>query len=227
MIISKLKLMYKKIRRLFYQTRQSSYSQCGEDMIVRFYLNKKRGYYVDIGAYHPIKISNTYHFFKKGWKGINIDGSKEGIDLFKKRRPNDINLNLFIGKDDGKYVDFFVFKNRELNTGKEEALELIKKYHNETPIKKERILMNSLSTVLDKYLPKNQEIDLLNIDVEGLDLEVLTSNNWEKYRPFILLIEDHKSIYDFLDSPIHKYLYNLEYKLGGFSMHSYIFIKDN
>ncbi len=53
-----------------------SYSQFWEDMLLNFYfLRQQQGFYIDIGAYHPIQLSNTYHFYKRGWREINIDAT--------------------------------------------------------------------------------------------------------------------------------------------------------
>ena len=69
------------------------YSQNGEDLILnRFLENKKNGFYIDIGAHHPIRFSNTYLFYKKGWRGINIDAMPGSMDLFNKIRSRDINI---------------------------------------------------------------------------------------------------------------------------------------
>lgn len=226
-MIKKLKNLYKKISRLSYKTYNYSYSQCGEDMIANYYLPEKYGFFVDIGAYHPVRISNTYHFYKKGWRGINIDGSKVAIALFNQKRSNDINLNCFIGKDEGMQVEFYTFNKRELNTGSKSRLNDIEKYHNEKPVNVERINVIKLSTILDKFMPEEVTIDLLNIDVEGFDLEVLESNNWDKYRPKVIIIEAHMSIYSFIDSDIHEFLSKQGYLLGGYSMHSYVFHRNS
>ena len=72
---------------------------------------------------------------------------------------------------------------------------------------KEKIRVQPLADILDEYLPAGQEIDLLNIDVEGLDLQVLKSNNWEKYCPNVILIEDYSVQEVGLEnSDIHQYL---------------------
>ena len=63
----------------------------------KYFNNKKKGIYIDVGAYHPIRLSNTMFSYDKGWKGINIDVSKKSIDLFNLVRPRDINLNIVIG----------------------------------------------------------------------------------------------------------------------------------
>jgi len=62
---------------------KKTYSLFGEDLKVKkIFQNKKKGFYVDVGAYHPLKINNTYLLYKKGWNGINIDVSSFSIDLF-------------------------------------------------------------------------------------------------------------------------------------------------
>ncbi|MDX9799068.1 MAG: hypothetical protein RBT05_09445 [Bacteroidales bacterium] len=76
-----------------------SFSQEGEDMLLSklFELNEK-GFFVDIGAHHPIRFSNTYKLYLKGWRGINIDAMPNSMDLFKKYRSEDINLEIPIAK---------------------------------------------------------------------------------------------------------------------------------
>ena len=76
---------------------KKSYSMFGEDLIIdKIFKNKKKGTYVDVGCYHPIDGNNTYLLFKRGWNGINIDLNKTSIDLFKKARNKDLNLNFAI-----------------------------------------------------------------------------------------------------------------------------------
>ena len=69
------------------------YSQNGEDLILnRFLENKEKGFFIDVGAHHPIRFSNTYLFYKKGWSGINIDAMPGSMTKFNKIRPKDINI---------------------------------------------------------------------------------------------------------------------------------------
>jgi hypothetical protein len=81
---------------LFYRTKiffpLNTYSTFGEDLILQKFLKKKKGFYVDIGCYHPYEGNNTYLLYKKGWSGINIDIQKINIDLFNVARPDDINI---------------------------------------------------------------------------------------------------------------------------------------
>ena len=70
-----------------------SYSQEGEDMILmRLFENQKMGFYVDVGAHHPKRFSNTYFFYKLGWKGINVDAMPGSMTAFNRIRARDINI---------------------------------------------------------------------------------------------------------------------------------------
>lgn len=78
---------------------EKSYSQEGEDLILkRFFSNKEKGFYIDIGAHHPKRFSNTYLFYSKGWNGINIDAMPGSMRLFNQIRKRDLNLEVPIAK---------------------------------------------------------------------------------------------------------------------------------
>jgi len=164
-----------------------SYSQKGEDLIIdKMFNGKKNGFYVDVGANNPYDCSNTARFYKKGWKGINIEPIPNNLSRFKKERPLDINLNIGIGTKEGSF-DFYEFEEDMLSTfSKNEAEEEIKK--GKKLVKKHRIKIKKLSNILSKYA-KNKEIDFLSIDTEGFDMEVLKSNDWKKFRPKTICIE--------------------------------------
>ena len=81
---------------------QKSYSQEGEDMVLeRIFAGKKGGFYVDVGAHHPRRFSNTYFFYRKGWKGINIEPNPEAIHAFQSDRKRDTNLQCGISDRPG------------------------------------------------------------------------------------------------------------------------------
>lgn len=167
-----------------------SYSQEGEDMIVkRFMEHVGRGFYVDVGAYHPKRFSNTYYFYKKGWRGINIDATPGSMQLFNKLRPRDINLEVAVSNTE-ETLTFHKFNNAPINTF---SKELSRKRNHHGPFKiREEVPMKTkpLSKILDRHLSPDQEIDFLTIDVEGMDLQVLQSNNWQRYRPTLVLVEE-------------------------------------
>lgn len=166
-----------------------SFSQEGEDRVLMRYLGTRNsGYYVDIGAHHPYRFSNTKIFYKMGWRGINIEPSPPAFKLFLRDRKRDINLNIGISETTG-LLDYYVFDEPALNTF---DINLVNSRLKETSyrvIDKKKIPVDRLDNVLNKYLSKGQDIDFFSIDVEGLDLEVLRSNNWDLFRPKMVLVE--------------------------------------
>ena len=92
--MNKLKYLYYMYYRPKIFFSRKSYSMYGEDLIINnFFKKKKKGFYVDVGCYHPIDGSNTHLLFRRGWEGINIDVNSLSIDLFKAARKNDKNVN--------------------------------------------------------------------------------------------------------------------------------------
>ena len=206
-----------------------SFSQEGEDMILnRFFENKLNGFYIDIGAHHPKRFSNTYNFYAKGWRGINIDAMPKSMDVFNIERPNDINLEIAISNKKGEQT-YYMFNEPALNTLSNE--EAMKKdgLLNYKIVERIEVKTHPLKEVLDKYLENNQKIDFMTIDVEGLDLEVLETNNWEKYRPTIVLVEDLNKT-PLLDLPsksrVYKYMNDNNYTLVAKTFNT-LFFKDN
>jgi FkbM family methyltransferase len=193
---------------------QYSYSQDGEDMVLKTFLNKDKGYYVDVGAHHPIRFSNTAYFYKKGWNGINIEPTPILIKDFQRYRKRDVNLNLGITNQASEFT-FYMFSDSALNSfDKELSLER----HEKSPykiVKEKKIKTCRLSDILDKYLPQNQKIDFFSIDVEGFDLDVLKSNDWEKYIPDFIVIEtlSEFSLEKMKEDKIYNYLTEQHYKL--------------
>lgn len=198
-LIDKKNIFLKKYKR-------SYYSQFGEDVILSKILKEKDGFYVDVGAYHPKHFSNTYLLFQRGWKGINIDPNPLTIKLFNKYRKKDVNLQIGISRD-SEQKTFYLFSHSNWNTFSKEKAAEWKKKPEVHYLGEQSTHCLPLREVLDKYLPANTKIGLLNIDAEGLDREVLESNNWTKYRPRVLVIEcvnfnpahpEQNDIYSFL-----------------------------
>jgi FkbM family methyltransferase len=167
-----------------------SWSQEGEDQILRrIFERQEKGFYVDVGAHHPMRFSNTYLFYKRGWKGINIDAMPGSMESFLTHRPRDLNLELGIAAKEQK-LDYYVFNEPALN-GFSRQLSENRSNSNTNYIIQEviKVQVLPLSSVLDYHLPRGQHIDFMSVDVEGLDLEVLRSNDWSKYRPSFVLAE--------------------------------------
>lgn len=166
---------------------QKSYSQTGEDLILNnFFKYKKNGVYVDVGANDPKKFNNTYLFYTKGWRGINIEPNIKKIKQLKRSRPQDINLNLGVGESVNE-LNFYEFKPDTLSTFSNEIANQYQQMgHKLKEVKKVQVL--PLKEVFEKYL-SSPKIDFMTVDTEGHDLDVLKSNDWTKYRPTYLIIE--------------------------------------
>lgn len=195
--------------------RNNSYAQEGEDLIIDKLLKyKKSGFYVDIGAHHPVKFSNTFIFYKRGWNGINVDAMPDSMKEFEKMRPRDINLQAAISNNNSE-ATFYIFNEPALNTLNAEEAKNKDNKNGYKIIRELKLKTLKLSEILDKQLLENQEIDFLSIDTEGNDLKVLKSNNWEKYKPKLVLVEDlkFKNIEDYYQSETYIFMKNLNYSV--------------
>lgn len=170
-----------------------SFSQEGEDMILsKIFGTKNTGFYVDVGAHHPQRFSNTYRFYLRGWRGINIDAMPGSMDLFKELRPEDINLEAAIS-DSAQELTYYMFDEPALNGFSPEIAANRAGSSRWQLLETRFIKTQTLADILDQYLPLEQKIDFLSIDVEGLDYQVLASNDWQKYRPKVVLVEELKT----------------------------------
>jgi FkbM family methyltransferase len=202
-----------------------SFSQHAEDLIAESYLTDvTEGFYVDIGAHHPVRLSNTYRFYRKGWKGINVDPNPAAIDKFRARRPQDINIEAGIASVAGT-MTYFMFDTPEVNTISE-SMALKQAADGYKLIGKRSVEVLTLASLLDRHLASNQEIDLLSIDVEGLDTEVLESNNWKKYCPRLILVElNDADVRGALESSTARYLMSKNYRFIAKSYNTLAFIR--
>jgi len=167
---------------------QISYSQSGEDLIIKFIfdaLNIKNPTYVDIGAHHPRYINNTAIFYNDGSTGINIEPDPDLYKRFVDERPNDINLNLGIGKHKG-VLTFYIMSTPTLNTF---SLEEAKRYEKEgfSILKTLSVNVDNINDVIKQYVGKAP--GFVNLDVEGIDFEILKSYDFKKYSPTVWCIE--------------------------------------
>lgn len=203
----------------------SSHSQFGEDMILRSILgNKRNGFYIDIGAHHPVYYSNTYHFYLKGWNGINIDAIPGGMKIFSSLRPRDINIEACISNKANDEVDFFEFSKPALNTfDKNYAENVIAK--GELLLRKTTMRTKTLQQILEENNFINHEIDFLSIDIEGVDEVVLKSLDFDKIRPKVMVFEDHSfELSKARESELLSFLIGKDYKFAAKSGPSIIVV---
>ena len=177
---------------LGYDSYAPSFSSAGEDMILRHILgsDKMSGFYVDIGAFHPKLFSNTYFFYLNGWRGINVEARPGSKELFDKVRPRDINLEIGVSRERGSLTYYFIAEDSPMNSFSSDFLrqiEMLDQVRSEIPVS-----TMPLAEILERHVPPGQSIDFMNVDVEGHDFEVLESNDWKRFRPRIIVVEDEK-----------------------------------
>lgn len=206
-----------------------SYSQEGEDMILRRLFEKqKMGFYVDVGAHHPKRFSNTYFFYKQGWNGINIDAMPNSMKLFNKIRPRDINIEKPVSEKK-QVLTYYAFNEPALNGfSKNLSQERASKDNDNHIIFEKNIETSTLEEILDENLPKNHQIDFLSIDVEGLDFMVLKSNDFEKYKPKVILIEILGNRFsDIENNEIAEFLKQYNYSVYAKAVNTVIFAENS
>ena len=167
-----------------------SYSQEGEDLVLARILGELKittGFFVDIGAHHPMRFSNTNYFYRRGWRGINVDALPGTKKLFQRMRPRDITIECGVGSQAG-VLKYFSFNEPALNTFSEQeaARKNISPYHIINTI---QVPVVTLKQILDEYLPSGTQIDFMTIDAEGFDHDVVSSSDWKIYRPRVVLVE--------------------------------------
>jgi len=161
-----------------------SFSQFGEDrFLLRHFADCPPGFYVDVGAYHPFYCSNTHLLYRRGWHGINLEPDSEAFALFGRHRSRDINLPIAVCDTNG----IATFARSGSFAG------IVDDKHLWNDMSGERITVRTsrLDALLAEYVPAGTQVDLLDVDCEGHDLDVLRSNDWERFRPSVVLAEAH------------------------------------
>ena len=169
------------LKRLFNRGTFRSYSQFGEDAIVApHFRDKKDGVYVDVGAYHPHLYSNTYAFYKRGWRGVVIDPNASLRRLYAVFRPRDHFVVSGIGERGTKTY-------RQYADG---AFNGFEDHGVASPlIRKSEVAMEPLGDIMKRC--KLSRVDLLSIDTEGMEEEILRTYDWA-IEPTVIIIESEE-----------------------------------
>jgi FkbM family methyltransferase len=175
---------------LGYDSHAPSFSSAGEDMILRHLIgsDKMNGFYVDVGAFHPTRSSNTYFFYLNGWQGINVEARPGSKDLFDRIRPRDVNLEVAVSRERGWLTYYYIADDSPMNSFSPEFLrqiEMLQHVRSEISVP-----TMPLVEILERHVPSGRSIDFMSVDVEGYDFEVLASNDWNRFRPRFVVVED-------------------------------------
>jgi hypothetical protein len=205
---------------------QDCYSQEGEDLfLARLFADRPRGFYVDVGALHPVRFSNTYLLYKKGWSGINIDATPGSMARFNQQRPRDINIECMISSDPTPHI-YYEFSEPALNTMSDDVAR--QREAEGFPVARQAHLYpRPLSAILEEHVPAGAIIDVMSVDVEGMDLAVLSSNDWRRFKPHMLVVELLSTdLGDISQSKIYNFLAAQGYRLVAKLFNSAIFVAD-
>jgi FkbM family methyltransferase len=177
---------------------KKSFAQQGEDLILdRVFsgvLHKDLSQshtYVDVGAYDPVKHSVTYLLYLRGWNGIVFDPSIETARLFKKWRKRDKVINAVVGETDGIDVNFFVKRSGAITQVGDQSPQGTKYPPSEKMTNFEKFTFRQVNLNDELKRQGIDKIDFLNMDVEGAELEILRTFDFEYFKPSIIAIEIH------------------------------------
>lgn len=164
-----------------------SYSQSGEDVIVDFVfkcLGERHISYLDIGASDPVHINNTYLFYKKGFNGVLVEPDVELCEKIKIKRKRDLCLNIGAGTESREDIDFYIMSTKSLSTvsGK-----YVSNYIKDKIEKKVKISIKNINEIIRENFDNCP--NFVSIDAEGLEYDIITSIDYEKYRPDVICVE--------------------------------------
>ena len=172
--------------------RIASFAQQGEDLAivsVLQHLKIERPTYLDIGAFHPSIGSNTYLLYLSGGHGVLVEPNPHMAKLLTGLRPRDTVLTAGIGTGEAHEADYYLIRDRpQLNTFSREQVDRYVAEGGPQVLEK---------TMKMKLLPIDDVIaehfdgapDVLSVDVEGLDLQILRTLSFDKFRPAVICVE--------------------------------------
>lgn len=170
---------------------KASYSQTGEDVIIEYLFSSLKishPTYLEIGTNQPKVCNNTYGFYKKGCKGVCIEPDIEMVKVIKHQRPKDTILNIGIGINDQASADFYLFPglmNGWSTFSKAEAD--IRKSDTGLAYHTLPVPLKNINTIMKDYFDPHP--NFISLDVEGLDLEILQSIDFKKFKPEVICAE--------------------------------------
>ena len=198
---------------------EPTYSQSGEDRIVKalftYFSERQLRRYVDLGSAFPAGHNNTYLAYTEGATGLLVEADPKYRDETAALRPRDHFLSAAIvpARLAGEgFVEFFRMGNPGHSTvlpGYAEAAAATKGGIQE----RVRVPTVTINDILSTYM-QDDEIDLLSIDVEGLDAEILSELDYARFAPSVIVAENEGG------APVHRP--GLEHH--GYGLYAYNYI---
>jgi FkbM family methyltransferase len=205
-----------------------SYAQCGEDVVVAMifeYLKIDRPTYLDVGAYLPIYSNNTYLFYQRGARGVLVEPNVALVPELKARRPGDAVLNVGVGVTDQDSADYYCMSLSQWNTfDRDEAEQRVKKTGGQVKI--ERVVKMPLvpiNRILANHFPGGGP-DFLSIDVESLDLAILRTLDFSRFRPKVICTETLVALSMRMDPATTEFLRSKSYEVRGMTFANTVYV---
>lgn len=159
-----------------------SFSQAGEDAVIRFLFKDKKIEqisYLDLGTNLPDHFNNTYLFYKDGSRGVCVEADKSLIPIIEKVRPKDKILNVGVSIEGKKEADFYIFEISGFNTFDQAEAKKRESFGTFKITEVVKVPLLDINTIIKNNFKTYP--DLLSVDIEGLDLPVLKTLDFEKY----------------------------------------------
>ncbi len=202
----------------FFAHMRRSYSQSGEDIIVSYLFERmgiKKPTYLDIGANHPIALSNTYRLYTLGCRGVLIEPNPFLYKKLLQKRKGDKCINIGIAFDENTEADFYIFpeKYHGLNTFSKKEADFWTNTGNEEISKQNiekiiRIPLVNINEIMGEYFTPYP--NFVSIDVEGLDLQIVKTIDFEKFQPEVFCIETFEFIEHNMETKNKEIIYFFE-----------------
>ena len=202
-------------------SRRGGFSSHGEDAAIMAVLNQRGvwrpvGFYVDVGAFHPFLFSNTAALSLLGWRGINVEPNPDMAERLRRARPDDVTLEAAAGASAGRAELQMFSEWGSSNTLDLGFADMISTTQHVAVTRKVDVAVMTLLDVLDGRVPRDGIIDVLSVDVEGLDLDVVCSNDWDRFRPEVVAVEDlNLDLSNVRSSPTHQFMTSVGYEMAA------------
>jgi FkbM family methyltransferase len=211
----------------FQQKGRLSFAQQGEDLILynllRHDFKIDKPTYIDIGAGDPVLGNNTYGLYTTGCRGVLVEPNPTLVEALKLVRPGDVVVNAGVGVKDSGEADYYVIRDRwPLNTFSPEEVAYLRAQSKEDPVEKViKMPLIQINRLLADHFTAGP--DLLSIDIEGMDLDVLTAMDFQAHRPAAICAETKKPWESHDGSAIAKLLRARGYVACAGSLYNTIF----
>ena len=204
----------------------ATYSQCGEDAVIAslFSREEEPQYYLDLGCYHPMKWSNTYLFYRRGWRGVCVDASNLYAKDWQKFRPQDNHIMAAVVPTANHRVIEFNQETGSAATSFVKTEQLANYNSDANPANMASVAITELANWWTFSTPP----EIISSDLEGLDEAVWMSFPFGSFRPRVIIIEVHNFFQDLeKHSPLRERLEKFNYKLYAITGPSIIYLRSD